>query len=103
VYSFFKASRDIFVLVCVLLILFRYCVVIMCDFLADSLCAIFVYLRFRCVIPLEQVLVWDTLTLKHGQLQIDVTKYSQGVYWVLRWWWHKQITKQSFVWLLDYC
>jgi hypothetical protein len=39
VFSFFKASRDIFVLVCVCvsLDLFRYCVVIMCDFLVDSL------------------------------------------------------------------
>jgi hypothetical protein len=27
---------------------------------------------FWCVIPLEQVLVWDTLTLKHGQFQTRV-------------------------------
>jgi hypothetical protein len=33
VYSFFKASRDIFVLVCVSLDLFWYCVVMMCGLL----------------------------------------------------------------------
>jgi hypothetical protein len=28
-----------------------------------------------CVIPLEQVLVWDTFSLKHGQLQtLSVTE-----------------------------
>jgi hypothetical protein len=74
VFSFFKASRDIFVLVCVSLDLFRYCLVIMRDFLADSLCAIFVYLRFRCVIPLGQVLVWDTQTIYQ-----EITHYDHTI------------------------
>jgi hypothetical protein len=39
VYSFFKVSCDIYVLVCASLDLFRYCVV-MCGFLVDSFCAI---------------------------------------------------------------
>jgi hypothetical protein len=46
VYSFFKVSFDIYVLVCVSLDLFWYCVVMVCGFLADSFCAIFVYLWF---------------------------------------------------------
>jgi hypothetical protein len=44
--SFFKVSCDIYVLVCVSLDLFWYCVVMMCGFFADSFCAMFVYLRF---------------------------------------------------------
>jgi uncharacterized membrane protein (DUF485 family) len=42
----FKVSCDIYVLVCVSLDLFWYCMVMMCGFFADSFCAIFVYLRF---------------------------------------------------------
>jgi hypothetical protein len=40
---------------------------------------LFVYLRVWCVIPLEQVLVCDTLTLKHGQFQTGVGTYLQVV------------------------
>jgi hypothetical protein len=53
VYSFFGVSCDIYVLVCVSLDLFLYCVVMVCGFFADRFCAIVVYLRFLCVIPLE--------------------------------------------------
>jgi uncharacterized membrane protein YGL010W len=45
-YSFLKVSCDIYVLVCVSLDVFWYCVVTMCGCLAGSFCAMFVYLRF---------------------------------------------------------
>jgi hypothetical protein len=32
------------------------------------------FVWFWCVIPLELVLVWDILTLKHGQLQTGLIK-----------------------------
>jgi hypothetical protein len=41
VYSFFKVSCDIYVLVCVSFDLFWYCVVMMCGFFADSFCAMY--------------------------------------------------------------
>jgi hypothetical protein len=31
-----------------------------------------------CVIPLEQVLVWDSFTLKHGQLQTGVGRFCKA-------------------------
>jgi hypothetical protein len=40
---------------------------------------LFVYLRVWCVISSEQVLVCDTLTLKHVQFQPGVGRYLQVV------------------------
>jgi hypothetical protein len=36
-----------------------------------------------CVMALEQVLVWDTLTLKHGQLNLQLVTTSPSVYNIL--------------------
>jgi hypothetical protein len=35
------------------------------------------FVWFGVFIPLEQVLVWDTFTLEHGQLQMSVTDRAQ--------------------------
>jgi hypothetical protein len=76
VYSFFKASCDIYVLVCGSLDRFWYCVVMISGFFANSFFVLYCTFTFWCVIPLEQqILVWDSFTLKHGQLQTGEERF----------------------------
>jgi hypothetical protein len=75
VYPFFRASHGIFVLVCCV------CVIGICFGIVWSWCvvscAVFVCLRFWCVIALEQVLVWDSFTLHPLPVQFKSLLHGQ--------------------------
>jgi hypothetical protein len=64
----FSKCRVMFMCRCVFLDLFWYCVVMMSGFFTYSFCAIFVNYGLVCYC-IQQVLVWNSCTLKHGQLQ----------------------------------
>jgi hypothetical protein len=88
VYSFFKASRDIFVLVCVSLDLFWYCVVMMCGFL----CYICVLTVLVCYFTEAGTGLIICITKWYGTTNIEFTEsiikqkkaeLSTGVIWLV--------------------
>jgi hypothetical protein len=68
------ASYDVYVLVCVSMGLLWYCVVVTCGLLVDVVCVLyFVYLRFWCVSPLEQVLAGHRHTVSTVNISLNLT------------------------------